>query len=194
MKKPSLLFCILLALTAGAAWAERGDRDKPVNIESDRLNVDDAKQTAVFEGRVVLTQGTFVLKSNKLTMRKDADGFQYASAQGAPATFREKREGVDEWIDGEALRVEYDGKREFIELFDNARLKRGKDEVRGNYITYDPRADYYTVQNSKGGPVTGSNKPTDTRVRATLQPKKKEDPAKTPVELRPAPRIEGASR
>jgi len=191
LKKLLCFLCLLPALAAGPAHAERADRDKPVNVESDRLNVDDAKQVAVFEGKVVLTQGSFVLKSNKLTMRKDADGFQYASAQGAPATFREKREGVDEWIDGEALRVEYDGKREFIELFDNARLKRGKDEVRGNYITYDPRADYYTVQNSKGGPITGSNKPVDNRVRATIQPKKKEDPAKTPVELRPAPRIEG---
>jgi lipopolysaccharide export system protein LptA len=188
------LFLLCAALCHAPAWAERADREKPVHIESDLLNVDDAKQVAVFEGKVVLTQGTFVLKSNKLIMRKDAEGFQYATATGTPATFREKREGADEWIDGEALRVEYDGKREFLELFDNARLTRGKDEVRGPYITYDPRADYYTVQSSKGGPITSSNKPKDTRVRATIQPKSKPDPAATPVELRPAPRIESPAR
>lgn len=172
----------------GAVLAERADRDKPVNIESDTLKVDDEKQMAIFEGRVVLTQGSFVLRSNKLTVRKDAQGFQHATALGGPATFREKRDGSNEWIDGEALRVEYDSKREFIELFDNARLTRGKDEVRGSYISYDTRADYYTVQSSKGQ----NSKVPDTRVRATLQPKKKDDPATAPVELRPAPRIDGA--
>lgn len=172
---------------AGAAVAERADRDKPVNIESDTLKVDDEKQLATFDGRVVLTQGSFILRSNKLVVRKDAQGFQHATAYGTPATFREKRDGSDEWIDGEALRVEYDSKREFIELFESARLTRGKDEVRGSHISYDIRADYYTVNSNKG---QNANAP-DTRVRATLQPKKKEEPTSAPVELRPAPRIEG---
>jgi lipopolysaccharide export system protein LptA len=181
--------CAVFALlSAGSVFAERADRDKPINVESDTLKVDDEKQLAIFEGRVVLTQGSFVLRSNKLNVRKDTQGFQHATAWGTPATFREKRDGSDEWIDGEALRVEYDSKREFIELFENARLTRGKDEVRGSYISYDTRADYYTVQSTKG---QSPNTP-DTRVRATLQPKKKEDPATAPVELRPAPRIEGA--
>lgn len=195
MKAKSYLACAALLLgVVGTAFAERADRNKPVNIEADRLTADDGKQVSVFEGRVVLTQGTFVLRSNKLVIRKDADGFQHATAYGTPATFREKRDASDEWIDGEALRVEYDGKREFIELFENARLTRGKDEVRGSYISYDPRADYYTVQSTKGAP-SATNK--DNRVRATLQPKAKEDPA-TPAEpapeLRPAPRIEKAPR
>ena len=32
------------------ARAERTDRDKPVNIEADRMTADDGKQTVVFEG------------------------------------------------------------------------------------------------------------------------------------------------
>jgi lipopolysaccharide export system protein LptA len=173
--------CLALVATlhAAPAFAERADRSKPVNIEADRLNVDDAKQIAVFEGKVVLVQGTFVLRANKLIVRKDPEGFQHATAIGTPATFKEKRDGSDEWIDGEALRVEYDSKREFIELFDNARLTRGKDEVRGSYITYDPRADYYTVQSTKGGQMQPGP-----RVSATLQPKQKEDPAAPSLNLR----------
>jgi lipopolysaccharide export system protein LptA len=186
-----LLLAVLLAVSAAGAQAERGDRDKPVNIESDRMTADDAKQVAVFDGRVVLTQGTFQLRADRLTVRQDKDGFSFAVAEGKPATFRQKRDGVDEWVDGEALRIEYDGKKEFIELFDRARLTRDKDEVRGNYISYDSRTEFFTVQNSKEFKPTPAK---DGRVRAVIQPKKSEDKPGAPVELRTSPPPEGARR
>jgi lipopolysaccharide export system protein LptA len=87
-------------------------------------------------------------------------------------------------VDGEALRIEYDGKKDFIELFDRARLTRDKDEVRGNYISYDSRTEFFTVQNSKN---FQPSPPRDGRVRATIQPKKSEEKAGAPVELRTSP-------
>ncbi|MCU0804277.1 MAG: lipopolysaccharide transport periplasmic protein LptA [Burkholderiales bacterium] len=175
-----------LALTH-AVHAERADSEKPVNVESDRLTADDAKKVSVFEGRVVVTQGTRILRADRVTIRQDADGFTLAVAEGKPATFREKREGTaDEWIDGEAERIEYDGRKEFVELFNKARLNRDKDEVRGNYISYDQKADFVQVQNAKEFvPAPGR----EGRVRAVLQPRPKGDAAQAPkgppVELRP---------
>ncbi len=185
MHRPIAALTLLLALAA-VAHAERDDRDKPVSIEADRMLADDQKQTAVFEGRVVLTQGSFVLRADKLTVRQDAQGFQNGVAVGAPATFRQKRDGVDEWIEGEAQRIEYDGKAERVELFDRARVSREKDEVRGNYISYDSRTEVFRVQPSKdaSGPPGREG-----RVRAVIQPKKKDEPAarpKPPLELNPA--------
>ena len=183
MRRSVAAITLLLALTA---HAERTDRDKPVNIEADRMLADDQKQTAVFEGRVVLTQGTFVLRADKLTVRQDPQGGQTGVAVGAPATFRQKRDGVDEWIDGEALRIEYDGKTERVELFDKARISRDKDEVRGNYISYDSRTEVFRVQPSKdaAGPPGREG-----RVRAVIQPKKKDEPSArpgAPLDLKPA--------
>jgi lipopolysaccharide export system protein LptA len=178
-----LAVCLAVAVV-GAPRAERADRDKPVNVESDRMTADDAKQVAVFDGRVVLTQGTFQLRADKLTVRQDKDGFSVAVAEGKPATFRQKRDGADEWVDGEALRIEYDGKKDFVELFERARLTRDKDEVRGNYISYDSRTEFFTVQNSKNFQPAPSR---DGRVRATIQPKKSEDKPGAPVELRSSP-------
>jgi len=178
---------VMLLLAIGAvAHAERTDRDKPVNIEADRMLADDQKQTAVFEGRVVLTQGTFVLRADKLTVHQDTQGFQTGVAVGAPATFRQKRDGADEWIDGEALRIEYDGKSERVELFDKARISRDKDEVRGNYISYDSRSEVFRVQPAKdaAGPPGREG-----RVRAVIQPKKKDGPSPrpaAPLDLKPA--------
>ena len=185
MRRAVAAVTLLLAIAA-VAHAERTDRDKPVNIEADRMLADDQKQTAVFEGRVVLTQGTFVLRADKLTVRQDTQGGQTRVAVGAPATFRQKRDGVDEWIDGEALRIEYDGKTERVELFDKARISRDKDEVRGNYISYDSRTEVFRVQPSKdaAGPPGREG-----RVRAVIQPKKKDEPSArpaAPLDLKPA--------
>ena len=182
----SVAAVVLLLAIGAVAHAERTDRDKPVNIEADRMLADDQKQTAVFEGRVVLTQGTFVLRADKLTVRQDTQGFQTGVALGAPATFRQKRDGVDEWIDGEASRIEYDGKSERVELFEKARVSRDKDEVRGNYISYDSRTEVFRVQPSKdaAGPPGREG-----RVRAVIQPKKKDEPSArpaAPLDLKPA--------
>jgi lipopolysaccharide export system protein LptA len=182
---------LLLAFACGA-HAERADRDKPVNIESDRMTADDAKQVAVFDGRVVLTQGTFLLRADKLTVRQDKDGFSTAVAEGKPATFRQKRDGPgDEWVDGEALRIEYDGKTELVELFDRARLTRDKDEVRGNYISYDSRTEFFKVQNSK---EFVASPPREGRVRAVIQPKKNEDRGGAALELRSSPAPDASRR
>jgi lipopolysaccharide export system protein LptA len=183
-----LLAALLAALPASA---ERLDREKPVSVEADRMLADDGKQTVVFEGRVVLTQGTFVLRADKLTVRQDKEGFQSGVATGSPATFRQKRDGAEEWIEGEAQRIEYDGKGERVELFDKARVTRDKDEVRGNYISYDTRSEIYRVQGAKELVSTPAGR--DGRVRAVIQPKKKEDaaaPRAPGLELKPAPGLE----
>jgi lipopolysaccharide export system protein LptA len=111
-------------------------------------------------------------------------------AVGSPARFRQKRDGADEWIEGEAQRIEYDGKAERVELFDRARVMRDKDEVRGNYISYDTRAETYRVQGAKELPAAPGGR--DSRVRATLQPKKKDEgAARAPgLELKAAPGLE----
>src|SRR4249920_1028384 len=72
----------------GAGVAEQTDRDKPVNIEADRLTIDDIKKESVFEGNVTVSQGTLLLKADKVIVRQDAGGFNYAYAYGKPAYFK----------------------------------------------------------------------------------------------------------
>ena len=188
--------CALVACIAGAAGAaspaaaQKLNSSEPVSIEADRMRADDQKQTAEFEGRVVLTQGTFQLRADKLIVRKDGSGFQHGIAIGQPATFRQKREGTDEWIAGEAKRIEYDGRSEQVELFDGARVARDNDEVRGNYISYDTRAQVFRVQ---GGKEYAPGQGREDRVRAVIQPRgKATDRGKSaaPLRLAPTPALE----
>src|SRR6266446_3390498 len=87
------------ALTSESALAEKADRDKPINIESDSMISDDAKKVATFEGRVVLTQGSLIIRADRIVVRQNGDGFQRGVATGKPATFRLKREGAGEYIE-----------------------------------------------------------------------------------------------
>ena len=156
----------LLVLGAIAARAEQGDSAKPIEIEANRMSADDARRMNVFEGNVVVTRGTLNIRADRIVVRQDAEGNQYATATGSPVRFRQRqdpkppeKEGV--WMDGEAKRIELDEKSGKIELYEDARVNRGGDEVKGNYILVDQRSDFFTVTPGRG----------DGRVRATIQPK-----------------------
>jgi lipopolysaccharide export system protein LptA len=160
-----------LALAAAPAAAERADRDKPTQLEANRMSADDARRVSTFEGNVVLTKGTITLRGDRVVVRVDGEGFQHATVTGNPVRFRQKtdaaqgRPGV--WTEAEALRLEIDEKNDRIELFDKARVSRDQDEVRGDYVLLDQRSDFLSVSAGKG---TASSA-TEGRVRAVIQPK-----------------------
>lgn len=174
------------ALSITPAYAEKADREKPINLESDRVSVDDAKQIATFEGRVVLTQGTLIIRGDRMEVRQDNQGFKTGITWGNLAYFRQKREGFDEYIEGWAERIEYDGRADKVQLFNRASMKKGSDEVRGNYISYDANTEFFQVT----GGSTKTSATGDGRVRAVIQPKPKEKPeAQPPVPLKPAAEV-----
>ncbi len=165
-----LVVVAIAAMSAFSAKAEKADREKPTQVEANRMTSDEARRISIFEGSVVLTKGTMQLRAERVVVRQDADGFQHASASGSPVKFRQKsdargtQEGV--WIDAEAQRIEIDERNERVELHQNARVSRDQDEVRGSYILYDQRSEFFSVSSPKDAP--------DARVRAVIQPKKPE--------------------
>ena len=172
----------LLAMLASPAFAELADRDKPLNLEADTMTVDDVKKVSVYQGNVVLTQGTLAIHADKLVVTEGPDGSNHGTAHGNPATFRQKREGADEYIEGYGQRIEYDSAKDVVELFTQARMKRNGDEVRGNYISYDGKTEFFKVVGGKEA-VTANNP--RGRVRAVIQPKKKIEKAEAPANAAP---------
>jgi lipopolysaccharide export system protein LptA len=164
-----------LIILAAPAFAEKADRDKPTQIEANRMSADDVRRMTTFEGNVVLTKGTVAVRADRIVVRQDAEGYQHTTATGSPVRFKQRLDAKDgekegRWMDGEALRIEIDDRKQTIELFDNARVNRGGDEVAGNYIFVDQRSDFFSVTAGKGAPQG--------RVRATIQPKAAEEPKK----------------
>ena len=157
----------VLLLMPPPAAAEKADRDKPLQIEANRMSADDIRKLATFEGEVVLTKGTIRMTAERIVVTEGEKGFHQATATGNPVRFRQRLDSKDGkeavWIDGEALRAEYDERTERVELYEKARVTRDRDEVRGDYILYDQRTEFFSV---RAGTDTSSG-----RVRAIIQPK-----------------------
>ena len=158
-----------LAGHAPASHAERADRNQPVHLEAEQVSIDDARQISTFTGRVQLIQGTMTIRGDKIVVTQGKDGLQRGTATGQPASFRQKREGFDEYVEGYGERIEYDSADATLDLFDQARMKRGQDEVRGEHITYNSRTEIFQAHST---PDQGAGTVGQGRVRVIIQPKR----------------------
>ena len=187
---PRLTLCLLIcAFGLAPAQAEKADRSKPLTIEADQPGtVDLLKQVVVFNGNVVMAQGTMAIRAERVEVRERPDGYRNATAQGSagkPAAFRQKRDGVDETIEGSADRIEYESRGDVVRFTGNAQVRRLRgttpaDEISGNVITYDNANETFSVQGAAASPGAASV-PGSGRVRVVITPKP-EPAASAPVE------------
>ena len=177
--KPSWMLTCLLVLGVVMqpymlVQAETADRDQPIELEADTVTVDEAKKISIYTGNVILTQGSLVIRAEKMTVREDGDGFQHSICYGSPTTFKQKRTGKDEYIEGGGQRIEYNGRMDKVKLFTSAWVKRGEDIINGDFISYDANAEFAEVI---GGTKANPNGMANGRVKAVIQPKNKTAPA-----------------
>lgn len=171
-----LLLAMACLLPMQTARAEAADRDQPMNIEADALRYDSQQQQSVFTGRVVVTKGSILMRGERLEVTEDAKGNQSAIMTAAPgqrAFFRQKRDGPgDEYIEGEAHVISFDGSSDIVRLDGDALARRlvgarEQDRLTGQNIVYNNRTEVYTVA-SQGERANGKS---GSRVRATLAPR-----------------------
>jgi lipopolysaccharide export system protein LptA len=164
----ALVATLLMGAAALPALAEKADRSKPMEVISDgqqSASVDLKSKVTVISGNVVITQGTLQIKADRVEVRENPPGRYQAHALGStvrPATFRQKRDRVDEIVEGEAARVEYDGAAEKVRFIGNAKLRQvhpsgPPDEANAAVITYDQRSD--TIVFEGGAPATPGGAP-----------------------------------
>jgi len=164
---------------APAALAEKADREKPINYQADTGDVNYQTKVGTLIGSVIITQGTLTIHADKVILRQNPDNSLSATAFGNPVTFREKRDGVDEYYEGVAQRAEYDGQKRFLELFDRALLRKGTDEIRSNYISYNAETEFFKAEGRPDTRPPGAGEPPlGARVRGIFQPQPKEEKAK----------------
>lgn len=185
-----LLLCVYVSGISLEARAEAADRDKPIDLEADTVKVDDSKQISTYSGNVILTQGTLEIRADKLIVREDQGGFQHSTSLGSPTTFKQKMEGKNEYMQGSAQRIEYDGRMDKVQLFTKAWVKRGEDIVHGDYIMYDANAEYAEVIG--GGSQAATPGTPSGRVRAIIQPKNKKATVEPVGKADAAPKAEPA--
>lgn len=198
----ALLFLLCCWGLTVPAWAEKADRDQPLHIEADAMRHDEGKLLSIFTGRVVAQKGSMVLRAARLEVQQDKDGQQVAHLWAAPRErvfFRQKREGVDEFTEGEGEMAIYDSQADVLTLIRRAELRilRGTelaDQVNGQKIVFNNTTEVMTVDGSPktsnmANSAVNSAELREQRVRAVLTPRKTgagSGPSATPPATPPA--------
>src|SRR5690606_20278324 len=198
------LLAAVIGLPAGSVLAQSGGtppastpaatpapaEEPDTLILSDTLNYDDVKKESVFTGNVIMTRGLMTLRSDKLTMREDAQGFQYGTATVAPGELvfiRQENPEKFEVMEARGVRAEYDGKAETVEMIGQAVLTRfiyGKpfDNVKGQRVIYHQKNSTYEADGGADSAAPGG------RVRSLARPQAKADAAIAECKKKSAPR------
>ncbi|WP_290676673.1 lipopolysaccharide transport periplasmic protein LptA [Aquabacterium sp.] len=184
-----LVASLLAAMWAAPAQAEKTDRAQPLNFAADSARVDDAQRLNILSGNVEITKGSMTVHADRVEVRQNADGSQTATAmggQGGRAYFKQKREGLDESIEGEAEKVVYEGKDDTVRFTGRAVMRRLKgvtltDEVTGQTIIYDNKTSVFQVVGASGSTTT-----TKGRVRGVITPRGAAEPVTAPNEKGPS--------
>lgn len=133
MKKSVVILLILLlspvwyALAAEKAGSEKinPDRDKPINITSDRMEAYNEKRLVIFSGNAVAVQGDKTIKSDSIFLYYKKDPNETPSDTGNSVN---KVESGDLGRQG--------GSVEKIEAKGNVRITQEKKIVTGDYAVY----------------------------------------------------------
>lgn len=173
------------------------DRDQPLHAEADELRYDDVRKTNVFTGNVVITKGTIVIRGHRVEIRQDAAGNQFGVIEsGAKRTafFRQQRQGLNEWIEGEAVRIDYDSAASTVVLTGQAVMRRLKgnqinDETRGDVITYNSTTDEYKVKGRAAQAKTPAGR---VRLMLTPEPSQSSGVVSGPATLKPSTQLNKA--
>ncbi len=156
-----------------------------MTVEADQPgSVDLQRQVVIFNGNVVITQGTMLLRAERVELRERPDGYREAKAIGSadkPATFRQKRDGVDEIVEGEGQRIEFDTRTDTVRLEGKAAVRRLRgglvaDEITGSLITWDNTNELFKVTGGAPTPANPSG-----RVRAVFAPREEAAASASPA-------------
>jgi lipopolysaccharide export system protein LptA len=162
----AVLLPFFLQLWVPSCFAASADSAEPMHLEADQVIMDDAQRISTFIGNVELSQGTLLIRGDRIVVTQDKEGFQHAIAYGDTAEFRQKRERMEGYVEGYGEQIEYDTRTGILNLYGKARLKRNLDMVSGNHIVYNTNTEIFKVS----GKNANANDDKSERVRAVLQP------------------------
>lgn len=167
MKSIKSIFAFITLITfflSTSAWALSSDKNKPVEVEADSFNLDDAKKVTIYSGNVIITQGTMEIMADKVTIYGAQGNTEKVIAIGKPVKFKQQPDGKQGLIRGEANQFNYLVTKDTLVLLDKATLWQNGNTFSSDRIEYDSKRSVVKA---------GDKKTNSTRVKVTLEPAKK---------------------
>jgi len=134
-RRALLLLPALLAVPLCALGAEN-ERQLPVHLRADRIDVDQKKGLSLYRGNVIFSQGTLRLTAARADVQNRGNLVETVTAEGKPATFRHRPEGQTEFIEGRANRAVYHALAQRADLYGEVQVQRGRDLFRSAVLHY----------------------------------------------------------
>ena len=169
--RQQLLVLTLSLLLAGEVLALSSDKEQPIQVEADGMEIDEAKGMTTYSGNVVVVQGSIILKADKVFFFQSEGNTDRLEAVGKPAYFQQRPDGKDKDVKGNASRIEYNTNSELLYMIGDAVLLPGDgNKLTSQRITYDR----VKAVMKAGAAVTGGKRAVKSgRVKTILAPRKK---------------------
>jgi len=159
--KPLVLLLMLLC-ACGNVCALNSDREKPIKVSADKVDVNQKNGVTRYSGNVKLIRGTLQINADELVVRYRAGNIETVSATGNPATLSQRLDRQNENIFASAGRLHYHALKNEVDLFDRVAVRRGGDELHSEVAHYD----------IEKGELSARGENPQTRVYTVLQPTK----------------------
>ena len=160
MKVASLVTLVFLFLPA-PLLALSSDRDQPIEVEADSLEVRDAEKISIYSGKVLLNQGSLAHRADRLAIHfNNQNELNLMELTGSPATFRQLNNEQQEMI-GQADRLEYREAESTLLLLGNAKFTLKGDTIESNRISI----------NTDNQSIQAGSSTSDDRVKMLIQPR-----------------------
>ena len=152
---------LLLLLLPCQLWALASDRDQPIEIEADELEVREQEGISIYQGNVKLVQGSLEINADRVVIHfNEANELTLMEMTGTPATLRQLDDNQQEmW--GEAKQIDYTQSKSLLELRNSARLRQAGDIIESDLIRI----------NTESSSLQAGSMESDQRVKMLIQPK-----------------------
>ncbi len=166
-----LLRIIFLVCLPLSSLALSTDKDKPINIEADKLDIDDTQHISTYQGNVKLSQGSMHIHADKIIFFFNAtDELDYLKITGSPASIDQQND-QGKSLNGSAKTIFHYQNDSILKFIGNAIVTSSKDSIKSETITINTKTDviHAGAMNKKEGDTVSNNE----RVKMIIQPKNK---------------------
>ena len=167
MKTVNPLALLLFVLPLHCAAVDN-DREQPIEVEADRLEVREQENISIYEGNVKLIQGSLNISSDRLVIHfNDANELTLMEMSGQPASLRQLDNEQQEML-GEAQEIDYIASKSVLELRRSALFRHAGDLIKGELIRI----------NTSTNAIEAGGKSSDERVKMVIKPPQNPTPDK----------------
>lgn len=127
---------LALAMAVSVTHANPADRSKPINISADASEYDEKAGTQVLSGNVEISQGSMVIKADRIKVELKNNALFRITGNGNPIRFQQLTER-NELLRGQSESISYNTETAEITFKGEAELERPGQKFTGHTINYN---------------------------------------------------------